>query len=267
MWTCVHRSERCEMPCAVPCAIIPRSERCPIMLACGHQYPSPYGERCPEPKFCQLCGSNDVTSREVDLIMFEADSDIVPTCGHIYTVETYDRHMGLKNCYILDENNAILGPRPVAPSSSAETNADERPEKPVVKNCPDCRAPLRDMQQYNRIVKTALLDEPTRRLCANAQAKFLVLYQEVSLALEILQANRADFISRLHTSSRSTNPPRAGRPSVADAENIPQALVDRKRKGMQLRMNIKSYIHKVSEEEQPYSKVRQMVLSAQRRRV
>lgn len=262
------------MPCAVPCEINPCSERCQKTLDCGHQCPSPCGERCPSSRFCQVCGSDDVTSREVDLITFEPYSDInldinpiiVPTCGHFYTVETYDSHMGMKNCYILDENNAILGPRPLATIRGPDATGDDQPEKPVVKNCPDCRAPLRDMQRYNRIVKTAFLDESTRRFCANAQAKFLVMYEEVSRALETLQANRADFIAGLRTTVRPTNLPVGSRPPVSDADNIPQAIEDRKRKGMQLRMNINGFIQAVSEEEQPYSKVRQMVLSAQRRR-
>lgn len=261
------------MPCAVPCEINPCSERCQKILDCGHQCPSPCGERCPSSRFCQVCGSDEVTSREVDLITFEPYSDIdldinpiiVPTCGHFYTVETYDSHMGMKNCYILDENNGILGPRPLASIRSPDATADDQPERPVVKNCPDCRAPLRDMQRYNRIVKTAFLDESTRRFCANAQAKFLVMYQEVSLALEIMQANRGDFIAGLRTTVRPTNPLVPGRPPVSEAD-IPQAISDRKRKGMQLRMNIKGFINTVSEEEQPYSKVRQMVLSARRRR-
>lgn len=265
LWTCMHRSERCEMPCAVPCDINPCSERCQNILDCGHQCPSPCGERCPSKEFCQVCGSADVKGREVDLIMFDPYSDIdlntnpiiVPTCGHFYTVETYDSHMGMKNCYVLDENNAIIGPRPLG--TIIPGNSDDAPEKLVVKNCPDCRAPLRDMHRYNRIVKTAFLDESTRRFCANAQAKFLVLYQEVAQALEILQGNREDFVRGLQTTGQ-TNNPGGGRPP------FPQPISDRMMRGMQLRRGIKHFIHAVSEEEQPYSKVRQMVLSAQRRR-
>lgn len=218
-------------------------------------------------EFCQICGSEHIKSREVDLIMFEPYSEIdldsnpiiVPTCGHFYTVETYDSHMGIKNCYILDESGAILGPKSLDAIAVNAANSDDPPEKLVVKNCPDCRAPLRDIHRYNRIVKTAFLDESTRRFCANAQAKYVDMYKEVSRALEILHANHADFVSGL----RAGHPP-AGRPPTL--AKIPQPVEDRRWKGTLLARRIRHFIKTVSEEEQPYSKVRQMVLSAQRRR-
>lgn len=269
-WTCIHRTGRCEMPCAVPCDINPCSERCQIALGCGHQCPSICGERCPPKEFCQICGSEDIRGREVDLIMFEPYSDIdldsnpiiVPTCGHFYTVETYDSHMGMKNCYILDDSGAIIAPRLLDGNPNTE-NSEDPPEKLVVKNCPDCRAPLRDIHRYNRIVKSAFLDESTKRFCANAQARYLDIYQEVSRALEVLQANHADFITGLRTPQTRT--PARGRPPPV-VEKIPQPILDRMGKGKALSRKIQRFINTVNEEEQPYSKVRQMVLAAQRRR-
>lgn len=271
-WTCIHRTERCEMPCAVPCDINPCSERCQNLLQCSHQCPSICGERCPPMEFCQICGTEDVRAREVDLIMFEPYSEIdlntnpiiVPTCGHFYTVETYDSHMGIKNCYILDDSGAILAPKGLDGSSDVTENSDDPPEKLVVKNCPDCRAPLRDIHRYNRIVKSAFLDESTKRFCANAQAKYLNIYQQASRTLEILQANQADFIAALR--SGQPNTPARGRPPPPPTGKIPQPILDRIGKRGTLSRKIKRFIQTVSEEEQPYSKVRQMVLAAQRRR-
>ncbi len=42
-WSCPHRG-RCELPCAIPCDLLPCSERCPKTLKCGHQCPSICGE-------------------------------------------------------------------------------------------------------------------------------------------------------------------------------------------------------------------------------
>lgn len=50
-------------------------------------------------------------------------------------------------------------------------------------------------------MKTGSLDKCTRRFCPDSHGKFLVPYQEVSLAKEILQANRTNFIARLRTST------------------------------------------------------------------
>jgi hypothetical protein len=265
-WTCVHRRERCEMPCAVPCDINPCSERCEKQLDCSHQCPSVCGERCPPAEFCQECGTEEALGRLVDLITLEpyseinvdADPIIVPTCGHFYTMETYDNIMGMKNAYEINELGQIVGPKALDGSggTTGEGNNEEPPDRLVVKNCPDCRSPLRDIHRYNRIVKVACLDESTRRFCTNSQAKFLEIYQEVSDAQDLFQANRDEFIRRLH-----------GAPKIRGREGkIPQAVQDRTRRTLMLGAKIQRFIGTVSEEEQPYSKVREMAISAQRRR-
>lgn len=98
---CPHTS--CSMPCAAPCDWIPCSKRCPSKLFCGHQCPSLCGETCPDTRYCQQCGSDDVLSTVVDYLLMgeyrEIDLDedpcIFPDCGHFSTKSSMDGQMSL----------------------------------------------------------------------------------------------------------------------------------------------------------------------------
>ncbi|KAG0635516.1 hypothetical protein HOY80DRAFT_1011825 [Tuber brumale] len=261
-WSCQHRGVRCEMPCAAPCDINPCFERCDLQLACSHQCPSVCGEECPSEKYCQECGSDEILDREVDLIMFETyrninldeDPVIVPKCGHFYTLDTYDNHMDLKRVYRFNLFGRIEGPRPLD-GSDEPADGDSEKEKLKIKNCPDCRAPLRDIHRYNRIIKSASLDEATRRFCISSNVELAKLFNEVSDAEDLREANRDDFIRDLRT-----------RPANDRTAPMAQLLLDRAQRNTGLAKRLQAYVFKVKEEEQPYGKVRQLVLNAEKRK-
>ena len=262
-WGCKHR-RRCGMPCAVPCNINPCSERCDQQLDCGHQCPSVCGETCPPIGFCQECAPPALLERQVDLITLEAyaeielDSDpiIVPKCGHFYTMSTYDRHMGMENAYRMTPGGQILGPRALDGSEAREDlDPDEPAEKLVVRACPDCRAPLRDLHRYNRIVKVAYLDESTRRFCTIAQSNYLNLYKEVSKAQNGLSADRSQFLYRLFNNSSKRIP----------ENRFPHPVEQRIQRANLLLNKIWQFAWTVVEGEQPYVRVRDIVLTQRRR--
>jgi hypothetical protein len=99
-WSCPHRG-RCPLLCAVPCDLLPCSERYANMLACGHQCPSICGEICLGVAYCQIYAYPKIKGMVVDFILLstfeEIDLDenpcIVPSCGHILTLESMDGHM------------------------------------------------------------------------------------------------------------------------------------------------------------------------------
>ncbi|CAZ82087.1 unnamed protein product [Tuber melanosporum] len=262
-WSCKHRGVRCEMPCAAPCDINPCFERCDLQLACSHQCPSVCGEECPSEKYCQECGSDEILDREVDLIMFETyrninldeDPVIVPKCGHFYTLDTYDNHMDLKRVYRFDLVGEIIGPRPLDGSDEPADGDSER-ERLKIKNCPDCRAPLRDIYRYNRIIKSASLDEATRRFCISSNVELTKLFDEVSNAEDLREANRGDFLLGLRTR------PADSRTAIP----VAQLLSDRMQRNTGLANRLQAYVSKVKEEEQPYGIVRQLVLNAEKRK-
>ncbi|CUS14855.1 unnamed protein product [Tuber aestivum] len=259
-WSCEHRGVRCEMPCAAPCDINPCFKRCDLQLACSHQCPSVCGEECPSEEYCQECGSDEILDRQADLIMFETyrninldeDPVIVPKCGHFYTLDTYDNHMGLKRVYRFDMFGKITGPRPLD-GSDEPADGDSEKEELKIKNCPDCRAPLRDIHRYNRIIKSASLDEATRRFCISSHAESTEFFREVSDAEDLLEANRGDFIQGLK--NRPANSP-----------SPLTKLLDRANRSTGLAKRLQTYVSKVKVEEQPYGRVRQLVLNAERRK-
>jgi len=262
-WGCKHRRP-CDMPCAVPCNINPCSKRCDWQLDCGHQCPSVCGEACPPTGFCQECAEPALLNRQVDLITLETyaeidlDSDpiIVPKCGHFYTMSTYDHHMGMENAYRMTPDGQIIGPRALDGSEARENlDPDEPPEKLVVRACPDCRAPLRDIHRYNRIVKVAYLDESTKRFCTIAQANYLKLYQEVSTAQNRLVEDRGQFLYRLSNISKKN----------VSEDRFPHPLEERIQRANGLLGKIWEFAWTVVEEEQPYVRVRDIVLSQRRR--
>lgn len=62
--------------------------------------------------------------------------------------------MDLRSAYEIDEQGEILEPKNFS--------------RTEIEACPECRAPLRNIHRYNRVVKGALLDEATKRFMAHA---------------------------------------------------------------------------------------------------
>jgi hypothetical protein len=228
------------MPCAVPCDRLPCSVRCTKILAlCGHQCPSICGEVCPESKFCKECpGTSDgVLGQVVDFIMYttyreheslDEDPIIFLSCGHFYTMSTLDGHMDLKSAYEINDDGKILGPRNFA--------------RTEMKACPECRAPLRNIHRYNRVVKGALLDEATKRFMAyagNLQIGLLEKVQEKEQKLE-------DLVNEFALLATTTN--------TAPVSKT-QKIRDYKRKAIEAELEVANFIAKVSQAEQPYGKV------------
>jgi hypothetical protein len=105
-WSCEHRGSCC-LPCAAPCSRLPCNKRCSRMLSCGHQCPGICGETCPE-EYCQIC--SDRKEARVDLLEMKSYSEIdlnetpivVLGCGHFFTAESLDGHIGMAEVYVQD---------------------------------------------------------------------------------------------------------------------------------------------------------------------
>lgn len=260
----------CQLPCAVPCTILPCSKRCESLLSCGHQCPSICGEDCPSSKFCQLCAKPELLDTMVDFVdcskyrdaNLDEDPIIVPPCGHIISRSSLDGHMAISKFYLVDTGGALRSIHGVSAPFSVRD----------LKACPTCRHSLRSIHRYNRIVKRGLIDEATKRFIVWANTIFVPLEALLHKQESVLATTKA----RLHS---QPNRPLEGDPPALD----PAQIVLHKSRSSQLqistqliglrpryvdalhvRKQIVSFYHKVSEAEQPFGKVFRMVQDVKR---
>ena len=263
----------CRMPCAVPCDILPCSRRCTKSLVCGHQCPSVCGEPCPPAEYCQTCASVATKEKMVDYIEcmtyqeidLETSPVIVPLCGHILTLFSMDGHMEMSAHYEMSEEGFVQG---VVSESKPFSMED-------LKACPMCRMPLRDINRYSRIVKRGLIDEATKRFIVWANARFVPLAARMSEEEERLRGmevslNTASFIEGGYNDH--PNLPKAGPLYIFGSREVQlhtirqlSGLSSRYMAAFDLRLDINTFLHQVSEEEQPFARVFQMVQNARRR--
>ena len=279
-WSCPHRGA-CKLPCAVPCDLLPCSKRCSLRLSCGHQCPSVCGEICPAVVHCQQCGDKSVKDMMVDYIMgssyAELDLDespcLIPTCGHILTLESMDGHMDMSKYYTMSSDTDTENPITALKSSSVPFSTSE------LKNCPLCRKPLRNINRYGRIVRRAWIDETTKKFIVWANAQFVPL----ALRMERVEAKLREPIAERQT----IKPPLLGHAELSQAvdrlslepvrltgsrdQQIHTILKAQKADARYqdislLRGNIRKFLREVDEKEQPISRIHALVQDARNHR-
>lgn len=279
-WSCPHRGA-CKLPCAVPCDMLPCSKRCSLILSCGHQCPAVCGEDCPSVLNCQQCADKSVKDMMVDYIMGssygELDLDespcLVPSCGHILTLESMDGHMEMSEYYTTSSDADVDDPIIGLKSNSVPFSTSE------LKNCPLCRRPLRNINRYGRIVRRAWIDEATKKFIVWAAARFVPLASRLARAEAELREPVA--------SDQTLNTPRPGLSALSPAlERLslePIRLTgsrDQQIRAVQkvqegdkryreiflLRKDIRRFLHQVDEAEQPIGRIHSLVEDARNHR-
>ena len=273
-WSCPHRG-KCQMPCAVPCDLLPCSLRCQKKLRCSHQCPSVCGEVCPDPRHCQLCADESVKEQMVDYIMGsnygEIDLDespvIVPTCGHILTVESMDGHMDLSKFFEVSDQEAggerVLGLKP----NPSPFSTDD------LKNCPICRSPMRNINRYGRIVRRGWIDEATKKFIVWANARFVPLTVRLDKNETRLRQTKA--ASEVNFAVSTAPRPFGSNPSVMEPVELKgvrdtqfvtfcRLLGNQQRYKaiVQLRYDVANFLKQVAEAEQPFSRIYDLVQDA-----
>ena len=279
-WSCPHRGT-CKLPCAVPCDLLPCSKRCFLTLDCGHQCPSICGEVCPEVRYCQKCADNSVKDMMVDYFMgstyAEIDLDespcIIPSCGHILTIESMDGHMEMSEYYVVSGDSNVENPIVALKSSSVPFSTSE------LKNCPLCRKPLRNINRYGRIVRRAWIDEATKKFIVWANAQFILLstrMEQEEVKFQELIAEEQPHKSLLPRHAELS--PALERLSLepirlAGSRNKQMNVVFKNQKASArhkdiflLRTDIKTFLHEVDETEQPMSRIHALIEDARKHR-
>lgn len=279
-WSCPHRGA-CKLPCAVPCDLLPCSKRCSLTLSCGHQCPSVCGEICPEAQHCQKCADGSVKNMMVDYIMgfsyTEIDPDeipcIIPSCGHILTLESMDGHMEMSKYYTMSSDSNAEDSIISLKSSSVPFSTSE------LKNCPLCRKPLRNINRYGRIVRRAWIDEATKKFIVWANAQFVPLASR----LEQAEAKLRESVAK----SETFKSPLQGHAELSRAfeklslksvqltgsrdQQIHFVLKAQKANATykdisSLRIDIRKFLREVDEAEQPISRIHALVEDARKHR-
>ncbi|KAF8856068.1 P-loop containing nucleoside triphosphate hydrolase protein [Acephala macrosclerotiorum] len=264
-WSCPHHG-KCASPCAVPCDLLPCSKRCSTLLSCGHQCPSTCGETCPDTRYCQVCAKASIKTMVVDYIMSstyeEIDLDespcIIPSCGHILTLESMDGHMSMSDFYTSDETGSFVELTKNSEPFSASS----------LKNCPQCRGPLRNINRYSRIVRRALIDESTKKFIVWANAGFIPLVAKMEeIEKEMRENGREGKSSPVSTINMSeTIELKGSRDTQFTRISLLVRNVEEYRAILRLRRDTKHFLIQVDETEQPFGRIRDLVLDAQRHR-
>jgi hypothetical protein len=153
-----------------------------MMLACGYRCPSICGEVCPGVAYCQICAHPTIKGMVVDFILSstfeEVDLDenpcIMPSCGHILTLESMDGHMSMSDFYTMNGEGSIVDLKNSAEPFSASG----------MKSCPTCHGHLRNLNHYSCIVRRALIDEATKKFIVWANMEFIPLVTKMQ-AIEV----------------------------------------------------------------------------------
>lgn len=192
---------------------------------------------------------------------------IVPSCGHIVTVESMDGHMDLSKFFEVGDSGAgsehVLGLKPNPSPFSTED----------LKSCPNCRSPLRNVNRYGRIVRRAWIDEATKKFIVWANARFVPL----TFKLTNVEANlrETEAASNVNLGLSAASKPVAMNPSLenlvklqGNRDNQYNAFCKllgkqaRYKAVVQLRWDIARFLEEVAEAEQPFGKIYDLVQDA-----
>ena len=267
-WSCPHRG-RCPLPCAVPCDLLPCSERCEKMLSCGHRCPSICGEACPDVQYCQLCAEPTVKERIVDFILSstfeEVNLDespcIIPSCGHLLTLESMDGHMSMSDYYDINDEGLIVGLR----------NSVEPFSTSGMKSCPTCRGPLRNVNRYGRIVRRALLDEATKKFIVWANTRFIPLVSRMqTIEAELREDTRDDQgASKPVLTETDLSEPIWLRGTRDEQISLIRLVIGKEQRYkpiLRLRQEINKFLRQVDEKEQPFGRIHDLLKDVRRHR-
>jgi len=144
----------------------------------------------------------------------------------------------------------------------------------ALKNCPLCRGPLRSLNRYSRITRRALIDEATKKfiIWVNRESTLLVKrMEEVEAGLRDSAGESQNGLENSATNFSSVAV--TGVLSVVGTRDQQNALVSQLTRGnnkyaviMQLRREIKKFLRQVSEKEQPFGRIYDLVQEARTHR-
>ncbi|PKK66104.1 P-loop containing nucleoside triphosphate hydrolase protein, partial [Rhizophagus irregularis] len=156
-WECKHRG-KCELSCGIPCNRLPCNERCDKKAKCGHNCAGICGEICPTHCANANCVPKKINNQVSDIfnnikfskVDWNKEKMVALPCGHIYTMKSMDKLMGMKEYYEGSSEGGWISVKSFPTSTS-------------IKKCPACQASIRDIRRYGRIIKKYTLETQNRK--------------------------------------------------------------------------------------------------------
>ena len=198
------------------------------------------------------------TFEEVDL---NEDPCIVPSCGHILTLESMDGHMSMSDFYTTNGEGSIVDLKNSAEPFSASG----------MKSCPTCRGPIRNINRYSRIVRRALIDEATKKFIVWANMEFIPLVTK----MQAIEAELRETVGDSQKASNKASPktPLSGTLQLKGSRDHQVSQIgsltreeNRYKTIIGLRREIKRFLQQVNEKEQPFGRIYDLVQDARRHR-
>ncbi|KAI9712972.1 MAG: hypothetical protein M1812_006719 [Candelaria pacifica] len=177
-----------------------------------------------------------------------------------------DGHMSMSDHYIFAPDGSV-----------SDLKASSDPFTGELKSCPVCRSPLRNINRYGRIVRRGLLDESTKKFITWANAQFYPLTERMHVEEHNLRERddeHSAFRQRGEGLNRATLASAARRSIRLEGSRSQQitAILElgprirsRYKAVTSLRREISHFLRKVSESEQPFGRIYEMVTDLRRR--
>jgi hypothetical protein len=186
----------------------------------------------------------------------EIDPDETPVvvlgCGHFFTAETLDGHVGMGEVYEIDGHGEFGGLKDTAELARA------------VPRCPDCQSPVRQhaTHRYNRVINRAVIDEMSKRFLVSKGHELQALEQQIVELERNLDMTCKDIINAIRRGSerllfgftRSTT------------VDVNKELQTRYEKARGLQKAIQSFCINIADSQQPSTKLYNATVNAIRRR-
>lgn len=189
---------------------------------------------------------------EIDL---DEEPCIFPDCGHFLTTSSMDGQMQMAAYYDMDTDG-----HPIRLGKASEPFSLDGSGIPV---CANCRGSLRNVARYGRIVRRAMLDESTKKFIEWSHGRYLLL------ATQLLEEQRNLGQQQQKTGAASSTI-RSGQltryaPRLKQLRELQKITGDGRYDSIiNLWRNIGSYASDVRREEQPFQRVADFVLFANR---
>jgi hypothetical protein len=166
-------------------------------------------------------------------------------CGHFFTAETLDGHVGLKDVYQLDGKTGRF--------SGLIENAELAASVP---QCPNCRSPIKQYvtQRYNRVLNRAVIDQMSKRFIVNGQQELQQLEGRLDeLRIELEQ-------SRVEVVPATAVQIRGEAAHELTMQFINDAIRNRSNEAINLTNDVKAFRRRVDTQHQPTYKLHQAIV-------